>query len=62
MKSSIYEDNEQNLVREKNAGGGRLIWIEWSGKGSQAGNISADSKDPAMWRIGVMGGPSQERE
>lgn len=23
--------------------GGRLTWMEWSGKGSQAGNISADS-------------------
>lgn len=42
--------------------GGRLTWMEWSGKGSQAGNISADSTDPTMWRGGVMGSAVQNRE
>lgn len=43
-------------------GGGRLAWMERSEKGSRAGNISADSTDPAMWRDGVMGGALQNRE
>lgn len=43
VKCSVYEDNEQELVREKNASGWEA-WIEGSGKGSQGGTISADWK------------------